>query len=66
VLQFDALFVAKRLRSGLLQDDAGHACTVRTAIFNCHDRFADSATGSSGSDPAAYSLEFIPASYLRE
>jgi hypothetical protein len=66
VLQFDALFVAKRSRSGLLQDDAGHACTVRTALLDCHDRFADSATDSSGSDPAGYSVEFFPGSYLRE
>jgi len=67
MLRFDGLLIAKQSWSGLLQNDAGHACAIRAAILDFQSRIANFGAGSgSCSRPTEYSTGFIPSSRLAE
>jgi len=67
MLRFDGLLIAKQSWSGLLQNDAGHACAIRAAILDFQRRIANFGAGSgSCSGSAEYSTGFVQSSRLAE
>jgi len=65
MLRFDGLLIAKQSWSGLLQNDAGHACAIRAAILDFQRRIANFGAGSgSCSRPTEYSTGFVQSSRL--
>jgi hypothetical protein len=67
MLRFDGLLIAKQSWSGLLQNDAGHACAIRAANLDFQRRIANFGAGNgSCSDPTEYSTGFFQGSRLAE